>query len=396
MSRTRSITGVAGRAVRRRVARWLAVVVAAGGLAVSAYVAIPASAAASQWTQVSTGGWHTCGIKTNGTLWCWGFNADGQLGVGDKTNRTSPVRVGTSSSWAMVAAGAAHTCAIKNDGVRYCWGRNDSGQLGVGDNLPWSSPRRLTGESAWSSITAGAHHTCAIKTSGLGMCWGLNLYGAIGNNTTTNRNTPGTISGGRTWSTLTGGAHHTCGKDTGGARYCWGTNAGFELGLDGNTSARRLVPTTLPADGAYLEVSAGAYTSCGISTARRLYCWGRNDFGSAGVGDTVPHDELPLVSSASWSVVSPGGGHTCAVRTNGTAYCWGQNEAGQLGRGNTTDRLTPASLPSQSPPWSTISAGGAHSCGIRSDATLYCWGYNRQGQLGIGSTTTKTSPVQVP
>ena len=230
----------------------------------------------------------------------------------------------------------------------------------------------------------------------MGKCWGLNTYGNLGRGNTADRNTPGSVSGGHVWETITTGATHTCGLDSDGLRYCWGNNSGHELGiLDDNTG--RLVPTFVDDGGPWLSMQSGFFTTCGIApSTNRLYCFGRNDYGQAGRGDRIPHDDVHRVNSWSWSTVSVGGGHTCGVRTNGTAYCWGHNEAGELGLGNTADQLIPAAVSSQSPLWTAVTAGGNHTCGIRDNANLYCWGYNKQGQLGIGTTTSARSPVLVP
>mgnify|MGYP002621977476 CR=1 FL=1 len=378
---------------RRRIAGWLSAAVAVAAVGFGLYVAGPAAAAPSQWLQVSAGPTHTCGIKADNTLWCWGANDFGQLGTGDNTARTVPARVGSNAGWTSVSAGDGFTCGVQS-GYRYCWGANAVGQLGLGDYTDRNAPRRNTGESNnWATVTAGTGHVCGLRTSGLAQCWGLNSFGQLGLNDTTNRNLPRTVSGGHTWSVISAGAFHTCGLDTDGVRFCWGANHHYELGLPGDQE-QRLVPTSHGNEGTWQSIDAGDRTSCGVSSGRRVYCWGQNTYGHAGSGNTLPQDE-PVQVMTSAAAVSSGGLHACLVRTNGNLYCWGGNEAGRLGDGTTTNRYTPVSVSSQAPLWSSVSAGSGHTCGIRVDGTLYCWGYNATGQLGDGTQTPRLTPVLV-
>src|SRR5688572_3029573 len=184
----------AARGPRRRVTRWLAAAAGAVALAAGVLVALPATAAASQWLAVATGGWHTCGVKTDRSLWCWGFNGYGQLGTGNSTNRTSPTRVGTATTWTAVTAGLHHTCALQTNGARWCWGLNDTGQLGLGNTTSRNTPGG--GDTGWTSLSAGGKHTCGVRGGGGAQCWGFNLYGALGVGDSANRLSPTAVSGG--------------------------------------------------------------------------------------------------------------------------------------------------------------------------------------------------------
>jgi alpha-tubulin suppressor-like RCC1 family protein len=194
------------------------------------------------------------------------------------------------------------------------------------------------------------------------------------------------------WLQVSAGAFHTCGLTDAGIRYCWGANHHYELGL--GDQQPRLEPAKRSADGPWLAVDAGDRTSCGVSSGHRVYCWGQNTYGHAGSGNTQPQAE-PVQVKTSSATVSSGGLHACLVRTDGTLHCWGGNDAGRLGDGTTTNRYTPQSVSSQAPAWSSVSAGGSHTCGIRTDKTLYCWGYNGAGQLGDGTRTSRRTPVLV-
>jgi alpha-tubulin suppressor-like RCC1 family protein len=186
----------------------------------------------------------------------------------------------------------------------------------------------------------------------------------------------------------------TCGLDERSVRFCWGLNSLYGLGL--NDTTMRMVPSR-GGDGTvtYDAYSVGAYGGCGIARSGGLRCWGRNTYGQGGNGGSLPLAIPTWIGSESWSRVSVGGYHACAIATGGTLYCWGLNEAGQVGDNSITTRLTPVQVYSQSPTWSNVSAGSSHTCGIRTDKTLYCWGYNFNGQLGIGHIEARRTPQLV-
>lgn len=396
--------GGATRPGRGRLFRVLAALVAAGAVAAGGYVALPASAAASQWIAVASGMTHTCAIKIDTTVWCWGSNDYGQLGVGDNNDRLVPTKVGEvggQPGWLAISAGHDFTCGIRNTGSAptdrgylYCWGANSFGQLGLGDTTGRNLPRRngaLAGN--WVAVDLGFAHACGVRDNGTGQCWGRNHYGALGVGHTSDRTTPTTVRGGHSWKAITAGFNHSCGLDSGGERFCWGANDLFELGLAGDVT--HYTEPAAAGDGTWLKLDAGNQTTCGRSTGRRLYCFGANTFGHAGVGNTNPQDEAVQVASGTWADISSGGNHACAITTAQKLYCWGFNEAGQLGLGDQNNRVNETALPAgfQTPGWSSVSAGARHTCGIRTDATLWCWGDNDRGQLGLGTTTRATSPV---
>src|SRR3989338_2030534 len=151
--------------------------------------AMPAS---TNWSSVSAGEHHTAAIKTDGTLWAWGYNASGRLGDGTTTtNRTAPTQIGTATTWSSVSAGYYHTTAIKTDGTLWAWGYNELyGQLGDGTTTNRTTPIQIVAETTWSSVSAGYYHTTAIKTDGTLWAWGYNASGRLGDGTTTDKTTP--------------------------------------------------------------------------------------------------------------------------------------------------------------------------------------------------------------
>ena len=150
--------------------------------------AVPASGAApatvpSSWVSVAAGGTQTCGILTDGSLWCWGDNYDGQLGDGTQLNRTTPVPVAGDATWAQVDTGGQHTCGIRTDGSLWCWGDNTFGQVGdgtSGTSYLYHQPVRVGTDTDWSTVATGYYHTCGIHTDGSLWCWGENSQGQLG------------------------------------------------------------------------------------------------------------------------------------------------------------------------------------------------------------------------
>ena len=169
-------------------------------------------AGGTNWKSVAGGWFHTAAIKTDGTLWLWGYNSSGQLGDNTITHRISPVQtIAGGTNWKSVAGGSYHTAAIKTDGTLWTWGRNDYGQLGDNTITNRSSPvQTISSGTNWKSVAGGWYHTAAIKTDGTLWLWGYNGTGQLGDNTVTHRSSPvQTISGGTNWKLVACGWNHT-------------------------------------------------------------------------------------------------------------------------------------------------------------------------------------------
>jgi hypothetical protein len=184
--------------------------------------------------KVEAGGHHTCAIKTNGSLWCWGYNYYGQLGIGTWLDKKVPTQV-SGTNWVTVSAGVAHTCGVKTDGTLWCCGYNEYGQLGIGTWLDKNAPTQVGTGTNWVSVSAGKDHTCGVKTDGTLWCWGRNNYGQLGDGTTGNKNVPVQVSG-TNWVSVSAGDGHTCGIKTDGTLWCWGDNLVGQLGDGTNTN----------------------------------------------------------------------------------------------------------------------------------------------------------------
>lgn len=351
---------------------------------------------------VVAGGYHTCAVVAGGGVKCWGKNNEGELGDGTTTSRTIPVDVsGVGRGIVAVAADMSHTCAVTLGGGVKCWGANGYGQLGNGTTTARTTPVDVDGLAVdIAAVTAGGYHTCALTTSGSAKCWGNNLYGQLGAGTFTDHYTPVTVSGSATGiADVTAGDYHTCALTTSGGVKCWGDNGYGQLG-DG-TFGKSSTPVAVNGlSSGVAAVAVGGYHTCALTTGGGVKCWGRNDHGQLGDGTWVIRYTPVVVSGLSSGVVAvvTGWGHTCALMDaarGGGVKCWGFNGYGQLGDGTTTDRLTPVAISGLSNDVASVVAGGHHTCALTTAHRVKCWGRNEYGQVGDGTTISRSIPVGV-
>lgn len=299
-----------------------------------------------EWLGVAAGTNHSIGLKINGTLWAWGANDFGQLGLGNSgiaTLRMFPSQVGTESNWLNISTGISHTLATKTNRTLWAWGQNKYGQLGLGYTNTRMTPTLIGNDSDWLKITCGDNHNLAIKTNGTLWAWGKNNYGQLGDNTTTNRTTPKPIGTDSDWSIIAVGANHTIACKTNGTIWAWGYNAYGQLG-DGMTS-NKTTPRAIGIQSDWSLVTAGDYHTIALKTDKTLWVWGANDFGQLGLGHIYNKNTPTQVGTQTdWSIIAAGEGYTIALKNNKTFWVWGNNEDGQLGVGDTTNIKIPSLL----------------------------------------------------
>jgi alpha-tubulin suppressor-like RCC1 family protein len=354
-------------------------------------------------TAVTTNFAHTCALTASRTVYCWGLNDFGQLGDNTTTDSHTPVEVtgaGSDGIVTQVAAGLIHTCALLDEGQVYCWGDNEDGQLGDSNTLSslWPIPVGTPNDpiNTATAIASGGYHSCALLAGGTIKCWGYNASGQLGDGTTTTSTTPVTVTGISTATAIAAGDQHTCALLADGTVKCWGVNNVGQLG--NGTTTNSTVPVTVTGAGSTATaISAGREDTCATDFGVR--CWGDNSYGQLGFSNGNTYSDTPGVpvqidaGLRTATAIAPGDTHTCAVTDNHTVWCWGYNADGELGNG-TTNNSTNAVEASGILTATAISSGLGNSCAVVA-AGVKCWGQNIYGELGNGTTTNSSTPVTV-
>jgi alpha-tubulin suppressor-like RCC1 family protein len=296
---------------------------------------------------VSAGTYHTVAIKADGSLWAWGNNTSAQLGLGDydlAQQKVLPTQVGTATDWASVSAGTQHTMAIKADGTLWVWGTNYDGSMGLGlyNASQRTTPVQLGNANDWGAVSVGSHHTLAIKTDGSLWAWGSNDRGQLGLGNNTNQNVPVRVGTDNDWAAVSAGIQHTMAIKADGSLWAWGLNDKGQLGLNDNTD--RNAPVQVSATSDWTTVSAGFKQTLAIKKDGSLWAWGSNDRGQLGLGDNTDRNVPLRVGTTNDWALSSAGSHTLTLKSDGSLWGCGLNFYGQLGLGNTTNRDTPTQV----------------------------------------------------
>ena len=344
-------------------------------------------AGGTNWSIVGSGTFHTASTKTDGTLWLWGTNSYGSLGNNSIVPLDSPVQtISFGTNWSYVESGNNYCAAIKTDGTLWTWGQNSNGRLGDNTTIHRSSPvQTIAGGTNWSSVAGGNQHTAAIKNDGTLWMWGRNAYGQLGDNTTADKSSPvQTVAFGTNWSSVSCGNGFTAAIKTDGTLWCWGSNPYGILG-DNTTVSKSSPVQTITGGTNWSSVSCVGQFVGAIKTDGTLWTWGINPSGQLG-DNTITNKSSPVQTIAggtNWSKISCGGNHIAAIKTDGTLWCWGYNPFGQLGDNTITDRSSPVQTIAGGVNWSTVSCGYYHIAATNTDGTLWLWGLGTNGQLGI-------------
>ena len=395
---------------------------------------------------ITTGFAHSCALLDDGSVRCWGNNQAGQLGRGNTANRGDgpnemglpAVDLGTGRTATAISAGALHTCALLDDGTVKCWGWNDKGQLGLGNTEDQGDdpgemgdallPVELgTGRTA-TAISVAGKTSCARLDNGTVKCWGENHVGQLGLGDTDNRGDQQDEMGdelpavelgtGRTAAAISAGDWHQCALLDNATVKCWGVNDVGQLGL-GNTTPHGDVAGTmgdalptvdLGTGRTATAISAGPYShSCALLDNGTVKCWGRNDSGQLGLGAPGSRgnnpdemgDDLPAVdlgTGRTATAISAGDANTCVLLDDATVKCWGWNNTGELGLGDTVARGGGAGEMGDALPAvdlgtgrtaTAVTMGSIHTCAVLDNGTVKCWGQNYAGMLGVGDTATR-------
>jgi Alpha-tubulin suppressor and related RCC1 domain-containing proteins len=355
---------------------------------------------------IASGYGHSCAVSGRGNVWCWGYNLRGQLGIGATTDELEPQRVVIDGRVIQVSLGSVFSCALTSAGNVFCWGFNGHGELGNQTNASSSVPVRVAlPNRAFRQLAVGVSHACAIDDRDRLWCWGDNVEGQLGDGTIISRSTPFRVLGVPGPITSVGaGIRHTCAIGRQGRVWCWGSNFRGQVG-DGTTTNRRS-PVEVPAMGRFnIAVAPGGHSTCAINRRNFLSCWGANDTGQLGNG-TFDTAHLPqrVTLSERFRSVSVGASSVtgtwvtvCGVTRFGDSYCWGNNNAGQLGIGQTEVATLPQQVTALGADVRgfSVAHNGENTCAINAAGIAFCWGDNSFGQLGDGTETNASLPVRV-
>jgi alpha-tubulin suppressor-like RCC1 family protein len=369
----------------------------------------------SPYTRIGSGENHSVALRTDGTLWAWGSNAFSQFGNGNTTGRTLPAQVlapvaalpGT--TWTDVATGVNHLLARRSDGTLWGWGFNANGNLGDGTTTTRVSPVLIpapVGAAAgttWGQVATNSF-TLALRSDGTLWSWGDNQFGQLGSGGTTARSSAGLVAAPAgapatsTWTAVALGASHALALRSDGTLWAWGYNTYGQLG--DNSSTNRLLPTqvntpTAAAAGTtWTGIAAGEYFSLGLRSDGTLWAWGYNFYGQLGDASTTSRQvpvavvtPAPVGAGTTWTRVAAGQGHSAALRSDGSLWAWGKNDIGQLGNNTIIDQLT-ATRETTNSLWSQLAANRYNTLAVRAGTGLiFGTGFNGSGQLGNGTTT---------
>lgn len=376
------------------------------------------------WRQIAAGGEHTCGLTADYEVYCWGGNVEKSLGSGLNDNTYSyPVPVVTSGVLSgkrvkYLSTGYKHTCALTTENLAYCWGNNDHGQLGDGTYIDRNYPVAVDMSGVLSgrkikSISTKNYLTCVIASDNKPYCWGSNYQGALGNDSMADdSNVPvavyssGVLSG-KSIKKIETGYQHACVIDYEGLAYCWGDGWYGNLGNGLTTDSR--VPVAVNLTGqlsgkTIKSISPGYYHTCAIASDNNAYCWGFNENGELGDNSVTTRINPVAVNTsgvlAGKTIKSIGAHswHTCALASDNKVYCWGYNVDGELNIGSLGNALVPSAvvydgdLIGQST--LSLSVGDWVNCMVADDKHSYCWGANSYGGQGTGNYDKTDYPVR--
>jgi alpha-tubulin suppressor-like RCC1 family protein len=320
------------------------------------------------------------------------------LGLGDTTNRSNLTQVGSDTAWQSTSANQQYTTlAIKSNGTLWSWGYNYYGQLGTGNITNYSSPKQVGALTNWLQVATNSNASLALKTDGTLWAWGFGYYGQLGLGNQTNYSSPKQIGSGTNWLQISADDNSSYALRADGTLWAWGYNYYGELGT-GDVSSR-YSPVQIGSNTNWMQITSGPINAMALRADGTLWAWGYNGYGQLGTNDTTNRSSPQQVGSlTTWVTVNMtmNSFSSFAIKTDGTLWSWGRNDSGQLGLNDTSYRSSPVQIGALTN-WLQISGtyNGDVTTALKTDGTLWSWGYNGQGQLGLGNTTSYSSPKQI-
>jgi alpha-tubulin suppressor-like RCC1 family protein len=415
-----------------------------GSLVLSVFVVGSVSAEEDTQQRIAAGGYHCMAVDGDGVLWTWGRNYAGQLGDGATEDSHVPIRIGKGDDWIAVSAGDHHSVAMKRDGSLWASGYNHFGQLGNGTTDNAHSPVLVKGGKDWVAFTAGDYHTIALKQDGSVWTWGCNKRGqlGIGSNeaghkpinfagdnwlvipvevetkvrVVENAHVPVRVGTDNDWQAVDAGGYYCVAIKKDGALWAWGDNRYGQMGQ--GTRNHELSPIRIGKDNDWASVYAGVHHVMAVKQDGTVWAWGLNEYQTipVAVKQRDVREPVPALVTGDWLVMSGAWRHTLGLKRDGTLWAWGLNNYGQFGNGDTSDLggrvlkgdahvgvygeqfQNGSKMPVQvagGSDWVATCGQGHHSIGMKRDGSVWTWGLNWFGQLGIGSTENQAVPVRV-
>jgi len=347
-------------------------------------------------------------------LYTWGSKGQGRLGLNDRTTRSSPIQI-PGTTWRSVSCDAgpynsANSLATRTDGTLWAWGSNWQGQLGQNTNANpsdagISSPVQIPGTTWSENLSVSQHASSAVKTDGTLWMWGYNEAGALGQNNRTSYSSPVQVGSDTTWTT-TAYVHDgnwegfILGK-TDATMWGVGSNSFGILGQNQGSPASYSSPVQIP--GSWSDARAASQnTTFATKTDGSLWAWGNNGDGRLGQNNQTSYSSPVQIGSATdWGTtagkVSARDNAGIAIKTDGTMWVWGRNDYGQLGQnigGTPGNRSSPVQIPGTT--WATVTGGNEAMIAVKTDGTAWGWGDNDKGSIGDNTTVNRSSPTQIP
>ena len=335
-------------------------------------------------------------------LFVGGRNQYGSLGLNQSEAElygySSPVQLGSDTTWNFVAQGTGFTpvASIKSDGTLWTWGWNYNGALGLNQahSISVSSPTQIPGTN-WSAVTSGQYGATATKTDGTLWVWGSDGGARLGTNSRDQHRSSPVQLPGTDWGT--GGDKSSCNHNgahvikTNGTLWCWGENGYGTLGQNNGTyySSPVQIPGTT-----WSKISGATQHSLGLKTDGTLWAWGRNSFGQLAQNNVTSYSSPRQIPGTTWSIIHCNNNFSYGIKTDGTLWGWGENRKGQLAQNNVTEYSSPIQIPGTT--WASVRGGDYSTGATKTDGTFWRWGYGNWGNLGQNNTVQYSSPVQIP
>ncbi|MBU0677985.1 MAG: chitobiase/beta-hexosaminidase C-terminal domain-containing protein, partial [Verrucomicrobia bacterium] len=346
---------------------------------------------------IGAGAYHSVALDSSGNVWSWGYNSQGQLGIGSTTPTTSPVRVTALVNIDCLDAGDYHNIALEDDGTVWTWGQGSNGRLGDGYKETRTSPVEVYETASVTDVAAGNSHTLAVKSDGSVWAWGHGYYGQLGNGTTSETSTPTRVQGLSNIVAVTAGDNFSIAMGSDGRLWSWGQSANGKLGH--GESGNRSIPGPVAGGLAMVSIEAGRSHAVALRNDGTVWAWGYNGNGQLGDSTTYTRTTpVRVVGLTNVVLVGAGDYSSFAMTVDGSLWAWGSGDAGRLGTGSAGNWTTPQRIDRLKLNSIAGLDGMSHSLAARQSgplSTFWAWGYNYNGQVGDGSKINRFYPVLV-